>query len=75
MGLLRVHGDRILNVQIDPSTEVPVYQQVYLGVRRAIADGVIEPGSRLPSTRSLAGDLGVSRNTVVLAYEKRRREG
>lgn len=75
MGLLRVHGDRILNVQIDPSTEVPVYQQVYLGVRRAIADGVIEPGSRLPSTRSLAGDLGVSRNTVVMAYEKLRGEG
>lgn len=75
MGLLRVHGDRILNVQIDPAAPVPVYQQVYLGVRKAICEGIVEPGSRLPSTRSLSSDLGVSRNTVVMAYEKLRGEG
>jgi GntR family transcriptional regulator/MocR family aminotransferase len=75
MGLLRVRGDRILSIPIDPAAPVPVYQQVYTGVRRAIVDGIVESGSRLPSTRSLAADLGVSRNTVVMAYERLRGEG
>jgi GntR family transcriptional regulator/MocR family aminotransferase len=75
MGLLRVRGDRILSIPIDPAAHVPVYQQVYTGVRRAIVDGIVESGSRLPSTRSLAADLGVSRNTVVMAYERLRGEG
>lgn len=75
MGLLRVRGDRILAIPIDPAAQVPVYQQVYTGVRRAIVEGIVESGSRLPSTRSLAADLGVSRNTVVMAYERLRGEG
>lgn len=52
-----------------------MYRQVYLGVRQAILDGVLQPGSRLPSTRALASDLGLSRNTVVMAYEQLRGEG
>ncbi len=75
MPLLRVHGDRILSLAIDPGSEQPVYRQVYLGVRHAILNAVVEPGSRLPSTRALASDIGVSRNTVVMAYEQLRAEG
>ncbi len=75
MALPRVQGARILALAIDQASGVPVYLQVYDGVRRAVLEGLVERGSRLPSTRSLAADLGISRNTVVMAYEKLRGEG
>ncbi|GAB3110674.1 PLP-dependent aminotransferase family protein [Streptomyces calidiresistens] len=45
------------------------------GVREAIADGRLPSGTRLPSSRALAADLGVARNTVVRAYEELTAEG
>jgi GntR family transcriptional regulator / MocR family aminotransferase len=44
-------------------------------LRHAIADGVLQPGTQLPSTRSLAADLGVSRGLVVEVYEQLTAEG
>ncbi|GIJ12665.1 PLP-dependent aminotransferase family protein [Micromonospora andamanensis] len=44
-------------------------------LRRAIADGVIPIGSRLPATRTLAADLGVSRGVVVEAYQRLMEDG
>jgi len=44
-------------------------------LRRAIRDGRLVAGSRLPSTRTLAAELGVARSTVVLAYEQLSAEG
>jgi GntR family transcriptional regulator/MocR family aminotransferase len=52
-----------------------LYQQLYQALRRAILAGNLAPGGRLPSTRTLARDLGVSRNTVLLAYEQLLAEG
>ncbi|MBX3173148.1 MAG: PLP-dependent aminotransferase family protein [Gemmatimonadaceae bacterium] len=75
MPLRRVHGERILALPLDPASDTPMYRQVYLGVRKAIRDGVVQPGTRLPSTRALASDLRISRNTVVMAYEQLRAEG
>jgi len=46
----------------------PLNQRLYRGLRRAILDGAFPPGSRLPSTRGLARDLGLSRNVVLLAF-------
>ena len=43
--------------------------------RGAILKGRMKPGMRLPSTRSHAADLGVSRTTVVQAYEQPGLEG
>jgi GntR family transcriptional regulator/MocR family aminotransferase len=60
---------------IDGLAERPLYRQVYEGLREAILDGRLGPGARLPSTRVLAADLGVSRNTVLLAFEQLRSEG
>jgi DNA-binding transcriptional MocR family regulator len=45
------------------------------GLRDAVRDGRLAPGTRLPSTRDLAGDLGVSRGVVVTAYEQLVAEG
>ena len=47
----------------------PLSEQIYRALRRAILAGELRAGARLPATRTLAQDLGVSRNTVLLAYD------
>ncbi len=44
-------------------------------LRAAISDGTLAPGARLPASRELAGDLSVSRGTVVEAYRRLSEEG
>ncbi len=53
----------------------PLYANLYASLRRAILDRRLRPGARLPSSRSLAVDLGVSRNVVLVAYEELAAEG
>ena len=53
----------------------PLYRRVYHALKSTIRDGRLLPGARLPSTRELASDLRVSRNTVMLAYEQLLAEG
>ena len=53
----------------------PLFRQVYRGLRRAILLGSFRAGDRLPSTRSLADQLGISRTVVLLAYEHLLAEG
>lgn len=52
-----------------------LYLQVFRALRRAILAGELSSGSRLPATRSLARDLGVSRNVVLEAYDQLVAEG
>src|SRR5579863_9484993 len=54
----------------DPGSRGTLQQQVYDFLRQAILNGDLPPGSNLPSTRSLSRHWGVSRNTVVNAYEE-----
>jgi GntR family transcriptional regulator / MocR family aminotransferase len=56
-------------------TGEPLSRQVYLGVRNAIMSGTMPAGQRLPSTRDLAEQLGISRTVVVLAYDQLLAEG
>ena len=60
---------------IDPAAGQPRHRQLYGFLRRTILEGPLEPGASLPSQRTLARLLGVSRNTVLYAYEKLRWEG
>jgi GntR family transcriptional regulator/MocR family aminotransferase len=53
----------------------PLFSQVYAGLRKAILSGTVQSGGRLPSTRDLAQQLGISRTVVVLAYEQLLAEG
>ena len=53
----------------------PLYQQVCRAVREEILTRSLGPGERVPSTRSLASLLKVSRNTVIMAYEQLLAEG
>jgi GntR family transcriptional regulator / MocR family aminotransferase len=64
-----------LLVRIDPRSSEPLQQQIYSGIRQAIVNGAIAPGTRLPSSRALAADLGVSRTTTVVAIEQLTAEG
>ena len=64
-----------LLVRIDPHVPEGLQHQVYSGIRRAILDGVLAPGAQLPSSRTLAEDLRVSRTTTLLAYEQLLAEG
>src|SRR5687768_18405232 len=50
-------------------------RQIYAGLRHAVLGGTFGAGERLPSTRDLAEQLGVSRTVVVLAYEQLLSEG
>jgi GntR family transcriptional regulator/MocR family aminotransferase len=70
-----VAGGVALMLHLDPSASSPLYRQVYDGLREAILAGRLRPGERLPATRALAADLGVARNTVILAFEQLRAEG
>jgi GntR family transcriptional regulator/MocR family aminotransferase len=58
-----------------PAAASPLHRQLYFGLREAILESRLPPGARLPSTRSLALDLGVSRNTVLAAFEQLLAEG
>ncbi len=53
----------------------PRVAAIYRRLADAIAEGVLRPGTRLPATRRLAQDLGVSRNTVAAAYDRLLAEG
>lgn len=63
------------NIPLDPSHTTPLYQQLYDGLRSAILTGNLRAKTRLPSTRTLAEELNVSRNTVMNAFEQLLMEG
>ena len=62
-------------VSLDEASGVPLYSQLYDELRESILGGRLGPGSRLPSTRDLAAELGVSRNTVTNAFLQLLAEG
>jgi GntR family transcriptional regulator/MocR family aminotransferase len=62
-------------IALDASLPLPLYKQLYERLRAAILSGQLERGARLPSTRTLAAELGVSRNTTALAYDMLLMEG
>ena len=59
----------------ETNTSLPLYRQIYQQIRREILKGEISSKTRLPSTRALASQLGVSRITVTNAYEQLLAEG
>ncbi len=62
-------------MEIDPSSSVPLHEQVAAAIRRAIADGEVLSGERLPPARDLAAVLGVDANTVLRGLRTLRDEG
>ena len=62
-------------IQVDPSDNTPVYEQITTQVKYAIATGAQRPGEPLPSVRQLAVEILVNPNTVARAYRELQREG
>jgi len=65
----------LATVAPDPTSTTPLYHQLYESLRQAILDHRLPGGTRLPSTRLLATELGVSRNTVLNAFDQLWSEG
>jgi GntR family transcriptional regulator / MocR family aminotransferase len=59
----------------DPASSIPLYRQLYDELRAAILRGQLTAGTQLPSTRALAHHLGISRTTVVIAFDQLFGEG
>ena len=56
-------------LRVDPDLPLPVYEQIRVQVARLAMSGQTAPGTRLPTIRQLASDLGLSKGTVERAYE------
>jgi len=57
-----------LDIALDPDDPATLRHQLARRIITAITGGAIAPGARMPSTRLLAGQLAVARNTVIAAY-------
>ncbi|HEY3333864.1 MAG TPA: PLP-dependent aminotransferase family protein [Candidatus Limnocylindrales bacterium] len=71
----RTSSDVELLVPLDRHAREPLHRQLEANLRSGIRDGRLAAGTVLPSTRALAGQLGVSRGIVVEAYEQLVAEG
>jgi GntR family transcriptional regulator / MocR family aminotransferase len=65
----------LLDLDIDAEAPAPLHRQLYEGLRKAILTGRLVPRGRLPSSRALAAELRISRNTVLSAFEQLASEG
>lgn len=64
-----------LLVELDREADLPLHEQIERGIRDGIREGRLTGGTRLPSSRALAGELGVSRGVVTEAYGQLAAEG
>jgi len=64
-----------MQVQIELNGHLPVYVQLKEQIKFLILNGELEPGTKLPTIRQLAGFLGINRNTVQKAYQALEGEG
>ena len=58
----------ISRMQLDPTSSVPLYRQLYEQIASMIRRGSLPDGERIPPTRELASQLGLNRTTVSAAY-------
>src|SRR5262249_1559153 len=72
---MATHRTGDLLIRLDRRAGTALQRQIYSEIRRAVLDGVVQPGARLPSSRALADDLAVSRTTTLLAFEQLTAEG
>ncbi|MGE0007661.1 MAG: PLP-dependent aminotransferase family protein [Parvibaculaceae bacterium] len=68
-------GFRLESLSIDRASPVNLHRQIYRALRDLIEQRRLTSGTTLPSTRMLARDLGLGRNTVIAAYEQLALEG
>ena len=64
-----------MNISIDKSSSLPIYRQIHRQIREIILAGDLPTGFRLPPERRLAEAVGVTRTTVINAYDLLKSEG
>jgi DNA-binding transcriptional regulator YhcF (GntR family) len=64
-----------MSIEIDPASGVAPYEQLRTQVATQAADGRLPAGTRLPTVRQLAADLGIAANTVARAYRELEADG
>jgi DNA-binding transcriptional regulator YhcF (GntR family) len=62
-------------VSVDPGSPVPPFEQLRMAIRQLVATGALPVGSRLPTVRQLAADLGLAPGTVGRAFRELEVEG
>jgi GntR family transcriptional regulator / MocR family aminotransferase len=67
--------DVVSYIPFERGSPVACYRQIYEGYRAAVLSGRLRPGQRLPSSRALAAELGISRLPVLTAFEQLVQEG
>lgn len=60
---------------LDPKSAVPLYEQIAVRLKAAVATGELRPADALPSVRQLAGRLRINPATVVQAYRSLESDG
>ena len=65
----------MLPVTVDPASGTPPFEQLRRQVAAMVAEGSLSPGSRMPTVRRLAADLGLAANTVARAYRELETDG
>ena len=62
-------------LELDFSSQTPIYQQIRNQIVLAVAEGRLKDGQRIPSVRTLADESGINMMTVNKAYQLLRQEG
>lgn len=57
-------------LSVDGQSTTPIFEQVRIGVIDAVRNGRLAPGTRLPTVRELARELGLAANTVARTYRE-----
>lgn len=65
----------MLHLQLDPASSMPPYEQIRVQLAARTAAGELAAGTRLPTVRALAADLGLAVNTVARAYRELEADG
>src|SRR5690348_4388162 len=71
----RSGGELLLAVAVDRASEKSVTAQVYGALKRLIVSGDLPVGKRLPSSRTVAKELNISRTTAIAVFERLASEG
>lgn len=65
----RREEEKPVRITIDRDSSIPIYSQIEAEIKKNILNNVLVYGTRLPSERQQAANLGVHRNTVIRAYK------
>src|ERR1700754_880953 len=71
----RSSGELLFSIAVDRSVDKSITTQVYGAMHQMILSGDLAAGKRLPSTRILAKELGISRTTAMAVFERLTSEG